>query len=279
LAENLSLEKTDLNERHLTEGELAVLLDYLRQADTVIVGGQSLALWARYYLRRMPQIARAYSMSSEDLDLYGPPTAADVLAENLIDAKVYKPDFGDASPNTATVTGKLGRKTIQVDFLKDILGVDHRSISNNAVTLQSAPEGNGRTLQIKLLHPLDCLRSRFSNINDLKRSDPHSVSSARASVLVVQAFVDELLEQNQTRKALAVLSALHFVIRDGHLGKRTDIDHRLDPISVLLNFRLDPRLDSRWRKNQLASSIRRLHQKAAAVRKRPASTPHTKTAQ
>jgi hypothetical protein len=114
---------------------------------------------------------------------------------------------------------------------------------------------------------LDCLRNRFSNINDLKRGDPHSVSSAHASILVLEAFIDDLLARGEVKKAQAILMNLHYVIRDRCLGKPVHTKFKLDPRSIMLRFRLDRRIDQRWRSHQLANALRRLQMKADVVAK------------
>lgn len=248
---------------HLTAAEVQTVLEYIQDVDAIVVGGQSLAIWSRYYLRKVPQLALVYSMSSEDIDLYGRAGAAEAFAKKLSNARVYTPEFGDASPNAATVVGLLGDREIRVDFLRAVLGVDPKSIAKNFVTLSGPGQTDDKSVNILLLHPLDCLRSRFSNINDLKRTDAHSISSARASILILDAFIDDLLVGGEIKKAQAILMSLHYVIRDRCLGKTVHTKFNLDPRSIILNYRLDRRLDYRWRSHQLANSIKRLNAKAA----------------
>jgi len=233
--------------------------------DAIVVGGQSLAIWSRYYLERAPKLAQVYSMSSDDVDLYGRPGAAQAFAKKLTDAKVYTPKFGDPSPNAATVVGMLGKRKINVDFLRAILGVVSKSITRNFVTLTGPQQASGRPINILLLHPLDCMRSRFSNINDLKRGDPHSVSSAQASILVLEAFIDDLLARGEIKRAQAILMNLYYVIRDRCLGRPVHTKFKLDPRSILLRFRLDLRIDQRWRSHQIANALSRLQTKAEVV--------------
>src|SRR6266702_3428158 len=208
---------------HLTPAEVETVLDYLKEVDAILVGGQSLAIWSRLYLGRAPQIARVYSMSSEDVDLYGGREAAEAFAKKLVNARVYIPPPFDPSPNAAVVVGQLGQKTIQVDFLRAVLGVDPKSLKKNVVTLTGPPQSGNNPIDILILHPLDCLRSRLSNINDLKRENPHSVSSAQAAVIILDVFIDDLLESGQTKKAQAILMSLYYIIRDRSLGKPSHV--------------------------------------------------------
>ena len=77
---------------HLTSEQVETILRYIEQVDAIVVGGQSLALWARLFLDRAPQIARVYSISSEDVDVYGNAVAAKRFAEKLGNARVFIPD-------------------------------------------------------------------------------------------------------------------------------------------------------------------------------------------
>jgi hypothetical protein len=162
---------------HLSADEVARVLELVRDADAVVVGGQSMAIWARHYSDYNSEIAKIYTMSSEDVDFYGSRKAAENFAAKLGNAKILIPDLDDHGPNSAQVIGLIGNREIRVDFLHSILGVDATSIKNNVITLTGERSDNGETLAIAVLHPLDCYRSRLSNINDLKRTNVHSISS------------------------------------------------------------------------------------------------------
>lgn len=59
----------------------------------------------------------------------------------------------------------LENREIEVDFMTSVLGVEESSITTKYVTLGGVNTVTGNTFRILLLHPLDCLRSRFANIN------------------------------------------------------------------------------------------------------------------
>lgn len=247
---------------HLTAEQLATILEYIEEVDAILVGGQSLAVWARLFLDRYPQIARVYSISSEDVDFFANVSAAKKFAEKLgPTARVFVADPFDNSPNSAIVEGKLGDRTIRIDFMRNILGVDPNSIKNNFVTLSRPARDGGKPINILILHPLDCLRSRLSNINDLRREDPHSISSARAAILVLEAFVDNHLRRGEFREAQDILMSVYYLTRDQSVGKASHLKFGIDPGDILRKFRLDLRLANAWRAHQLARAIERLNRK------------------
>ena len=252
---------------HLTEPQVALLLERLEKVQAVVVGGQALAIWSRLFLKDKPSIASFYSISSEDLDVFGNAQAAKMFAATLDEAEVHVPKaFDDNTPNAAVVIGKIGDRRICIDFMRKILGVDDRRIREKYVTL-SRQVDNGASLNIIVLHPLDCLRSRISNINDLHRSDAHSISSARAAVLVLEAFIDELLENNEIREAQDILRSLRYLARDQCYGKAAHLKFNIDPRTILNRYLFDIRLDFQMAKLSAQRSYRVFGKKGRRGRK------------
>jgi hypothetical protein len=83
---------------HLSTDEVALVLRLVRDADAVVVGGQSMAIWARHYSDYNADIAEIYTMSSEDVDFYGSRKAAENFAAQLGNAKILIPDLDDHGP-------------------------------------------------------------------------------------------------------------------------------------------------------------------------------------
>jgi hypothetical protein len=209
-----------------------------------------------------------YSMTSEDVDFYASPNAAKAFADKISDSKIHIPEADNHTPNSAVVEGTIGGRVIKIDFLHSIKGVDAKSIKDNYVTLTGSRTDTGAELEIRLLHPLDCLRSRLSNINDLKRYGLHSVSSAKAAMLVLDSFIDDLLEVGWIKDAQSTLRDLQHVIRRKCLGQIANQKFGIDPTWILEKYLTDNRLDERWRSFQLASSVRRLKERADAIQRR-----------
>jgi hypothetical protein len=246
---------------HLDHAEVELLLKKLETVEAVVVGGQALALWCRLFLDQAPHIASAYSLTSEDLDVYGSAKEAATFAALLDDAELIVTPAWDASPNSAVVIGKINDRTVRVDFMRNILGVSPKSIKDHYVTFERTMEGGGEPVRFSLLHPLDCLRSRLSNINDLKRQGVHAITSAVAAMTVVDLFISELLDAGEFRKAQHALLDLFYIGRDNCLDKPAGKLHSLNPLEILQKYRLDVRLDERWRGFQLTGAINRYRKK------------------
>lgn len=250
---------------HLTKDEVAYVLRLVQEANAIVVGGQSMAIWARHYADYNPEIPKTYTMSSEDIDFYGNRKVAEAFAQKLGNAKLYVPDFDDHTPNSAQVAGMVGSREIRVDFMYSILGVPSRSIENNFITLTGERTDNQEPIDILVLHPLDCLRSRLSNINDLKRRDQHSVSTARAAILVVDAFINDLLVLGETQLAQTAIQDLRYITLTKCFGTVAHLEFGLDPRWIFQKYLDDERLDARWRAYQLTASLMRLNEKAAFI--------------
>ena len=80
-------------------------------------------------------------------------------------------------------------------------------------------------------------------------------------MMIVDVFIDELLDAGHIRHAQALLMTLIYIARDRCIGKPSGVKFGLNPIYILQKYRLDTRLDARWRSYQLANGIRRLREK------------------
>lgn len=249
------------NPDHLSEDEVARVLELVRDADAVVVGGQSMAIWARHYSPFNPEISATYTMSSEDVDFFGSRKAAENFAANLDNAKVLIPDLDDHGPNAAQVIGFVGEREIRVDFLHSILGVDTATIKNRVITLSGRRSDTGDPIDIAVLHPLDCFRSRLSNINDLKRKTVHSVSTAKASVLVLDALIDDMLGRGWIREAQTTLQELRYITLKKCCGTSAHLEFGIDPRWIFEKYLTDTRFDERWRRFQLTASLNALNAK------------------
>jgi len=161
----------------------------------------------------------------------------------------------DATPSAMVVVGDLDGRRIEIDFMSTILGVDDDSILDRYVTLTGTNRASGAQYKVMLLHPLDCLKSRFANIDVLGRTDELSLRQARIGLRVVELYVDEILEEGDRREAQETLRQLFFVGRD---RLRIVREHDLSPVPVMARFLDDQRLDERWRVKTLRPAIERL---------------------
>jgi hypothetical protein len=248
---------------HLTAEQVVRILEIVQDTDAVIIGGQSINLWARHYERRDPDLAARGPFTSKDIDFYGNSDAASKLAQAL-GANLYLPQLDDQTPNAALVIGTLDDRKVEIDFMRAVLGVEDASIKNNFVTLCGRNPQSGAEVRLMLLHPLDCLRSRLANINRLKREDELSLRQAAIAIDILKNFIEELLAAGERKRAQTTLHDLFYVTRDEFIQSGLAQKHgNLNPLPAMQAFIGHPVLDERWRNYNLAAMIGRLEQMLA----------------
>ena len=144
------------NRDHLTTEEVLQIISFVAESEPIIVGGQSINLWARSY-RSDPELTKLGPLVSNDVDFFDNDAAIQQLASRLTKGEVRKPAIDDATPNSAVIRGMLGDRNVEIDFMASILGVPSSSITRNFVSLQDAATINGQRIKLRLMDPLDCV--------------------------------------------------------------------------------------------------------------------------
>jgi len=187
-------------EPHLTAEEVQTLLGFVQRFNPVIVGGQAVNIWAELYHGMDEELDGLGELTSKDLDFYHNREAERALANSLDDGLLEIPSGDNHTPNAAVVKGKLGNRDIVVDFLAQIKGVEGKSLLENSITFADAENPEG--ISVTLMHPLDCVRSRLSNINMLGRRSDHSLRQAVASLLILECYIEDQLSDLENKPAV-----------------------------------------------------------------------------
>lgn len=259
-------------EPHLTAEDVRTLLGFVQHCRPIIVGGQAVNIWAELYHGIDEDLDRLGALTSKDLDFYHNRDAERILAESLENGLLEIPSGDNHTPNAAVVTGKLGDRAVVIDFLAQIKGVEDKSLLENSITFADVEDPSA--VSITLMHPLDCVRSRLSNINALGRRSEQSIRQAIASLLILDCYIDDQLANAENkpavRRAVSTLRDLEFVIREKHIGKPSELGFgdMLRPISILEKYREDERIDFRVRENLIQHILERLDEKQAVAEKR-----------
>ncbi|CAN7750716.1 hypothetical protein [Rhizobium sp. LjRoot258] len=259
-------------EPHLTAEEVRTLLGFVQHCRPIIVGGQAVNIWAELYHGLDEELDRLGALTSKDLDFYHNRDAERILAASLENGLLEIPSGDNHTPNAAVVTGKLGDRSVVIDFLAQIKGVEDKSLLENSITFADVQDPSA--ISITLMHPLDCVRSRLSNINVLGRRSEQSIRQGVASLLILDCYIDDQLtnaeDKPAVRRAVNTLRDLEFVIREKHIGKPSEWDFgdTLRPISILEKYREDGRIDIRVRDNLIQHILERLDEKQAVAEKR-----------
>ena len=241
---------------HLSESELAAILEAAQDVNAILIGGQSVAILARRYADKLPR--KIDPIMSEDIDFLGNATAAKTLASRFKEAKVYLPiPFDDSTTSSAVVTAVVGEHSIKIDFMSHIVWVKSKDIQARFLTLSGWTSETGEPVRILCLHPLDCLMNRLGNINVLGRSDEEALRSAEASVLILDAFIDEMLSGCAIKRGEECFRELEYIIRNKCAGHKSYQIFGIDPSVILEKYMRDGRLDERYRNKTMAGQLAR----------------------
>lgn len=169
------------------------------------------------------------------------------------------PGLDEHTPEAAVVTGYLGDKRVTIDFMSAILGVDENQMVRRRVTF-SDPYRTAAS--ITLMHPLDCVRSRLSNINVLNRVDAHSLSQARASLIILKCYIDDEFDgdADAVRRASRAIMEIGEITLNVHIGRRsqTEFGEHLNFTELVEPYLSDERLDVRFRKHQVGALLAKI---------------------
>jgi hypothetical protein len=238
--------------------------------DTVLVGGQALALWSQIY-RVLPPNELSGGISS-DIDFIGSVSAAKTVGRALNRGggswKLHEVDPGDATPQTARLSLTVkdeGYK--EIDFLGAIVGVDTDQLKTRAVGIRLPSLSNG----LKIIHPLDLLASRLSNLADIpEKRDAQGVAQARLAIAVVRAFISQAHSSLQEHDVFPFVEEVRRIALNKKLG-RVYYEYGFDvlfavPVELFKNEHF---LSKRWPRIQALVAKQRESQAKVCSRYRP----------
>lgn len=172
------------------------LLRFEDRDTVVLVGGQSVTAWALYYGIEVPVTSAPYL--TQDADFYAPRQAAEHLAHEL-GGELRLATMDDVALNVGTIVFRspTSGATLLIDILCSVHG-----LSDEEVTKLSIPiEVDGG--EIRVLHPLLCLKSRLYNLADIaSKRTPEGIAQAQVAMQVASSFLADLTDQRQRLKAI-----------------------------------------------------------------------------
>jgi hypothetical protein len=109
----------------------------------------------------------------------------------------------------------------------------------------------------------------LANVNTLGRTADLPLKQLKASIAVVRLFVDETIDAGEEHEAQRLLKEYAEILRTRHVGKSSQVDHKVDALSLLSAYSKDSRLDYRWRTKTNSSRVRGLkEQQISALRRK-----------
>lgn len=180
-------------EGHLTADEVDEIILSVKGEDVIIVGGQALGIWTLLLLDAETIDAIGGPVTSQDMDYFASRKIASTLAERLGGRVVYADPSDVGTPQSAIVLYERGGREIQIDIMSRLAGLSNKNVSEDYMEVGYGPTDDGGT--IKVLSPLQILKTRISGIMTLRRRDPSAVRQMRISALVLTTFIERRLNQ------------------------------------------------------------------------------------
>ncbi|MHC1550954.1 hypothetical protein [Phyllobacterium sp. K27] len=261
---NKDSEQSDVDQPHLTAEEVVQILQFVASSKPILVGGQAISIWATMLGTDDEQLEALGPVTSVDVDFFHNKKAQKALVEGLEKGELRLPDGDDHTPSAAVVTGYIGEKKIVIDFMSAIKGVSDSSLYKNSMTIMDTEGTN--PVSINLMGPLDCVKSRLANINELKRTSDHSIRQAMASLRILDLYLESELGFNTkpaVKTVTEILQQLEYVAVNQHIGKISHLEFgkELDLVAILQPRMSDERLDERWREKILRPILSRISEK------------------
>lgn len=205
--------------------------------DTVLVGGQALAVWIDWYDIDMSKSLLVAAVS-QDADLLGGIPALDSILKAVNNSKqVYR----NTGKEVTALVGEIcipvsPHEVVMVDVIHRLAGMDAGKVRALAVRVQI---GNN---SIKVMHPLHVLESRINNLFLLKskRTD-EGYEQARLALEVAGAHILDQVRQSSRpegdgeRAARMSMRAVEHVVKiaTSSAGRFAAKDERIDFLSAL----------------------------------------------
>ena len=174
--------------------------------DAVLVGGQSLAVWAEHFgIEPRPPLV---PFISNDVDFLAGKRVAVEIARQL-GGKLFLPKPDDhVQVNTAVVTFGSEEQYERVDFLASVAGIDSKKLRQRAVEVEAWD------VKFRVMHPVDCLESRIQNLELLpeKRNDV-GIAQANLAIEIVRALIERVAKSGDQRHGLGLAEHVGYLSR------------------------------------------------------------------
>lgn len=171
----------------------------------ILVGGQALIAWIKYYDIKIPDTETP--ALTQDVDFLGKSEDAKLLASEL-NAEIIIAGMDDHTPNTAVLSFKSNDtgKILIVDFLGQLVGLQEKEVRELAVPIRIESSS-----EVYVLHPILCVKSRFENLHKLvSKRNSNGITQAKMAIEVIDAFLKEIVKEddNGIRQGLNAVKRL-----------------------------------------------------------------------
>lgn len=165
------------------EDALAVARHLQEFPSVILVGGQSLNFWAEQFRADVPDLERLAPFQSSDVDFLGSVSDVEVCARRLGGNAAYPSPDQINTPEVGIVICTINGKSLKINFLANLAGLTSAKVRQAAIQTQIGE------VVLRVLHPVNVVKSRLANIVQLRRHDPLSLRQMRVSIYVVSEYI------------------------------------------------------------------------------------------
>mgnify|MGYP001609278251 CR=1 FL=1 len=242
--------RTERVEAAFEQTQLVKLLGLARRA--VLVGGQALVFWASLFNVPVAPALRAYV--TKDSDFLGNRDDVARIASGMQGAALYPHRRGLTALAGQVRIDLSERRFLNIDVLHRIVGFGDADAVRGRAEERSLGE-----IRFRVMHPVDCLKSRLENLRKLpEKRNQAGAAQAELALRVVRRYLETLLEEGDERLALRAVESvarMAFGPAGALVFQGYDVD-LLDavPVKQISNRKF---LDVRWPQIQAQARKRR----------------------
>ena len=165
----------------------------------VLVGGQAVAFWASFFNVPVPAVLGAYV--TKDSDFLGDRADVARIANGMQGAATYAHRRGLAALVGQVKIDLSATAFLNIDVLHRIVG-----FADADALRRRAEERSLDGVRFRVMHPVDCLRSRIENLHKIaeKRSES-GVAQSGLAVRIVKRYLETVLEAENEPLALKAI--------------------------------------------------------------------------
>ena len=191
------------------------------------MGGQALAFWVARFGIPLGAAPRVYI--SADADFLGSAEHVERFSKAIGGKAVYPPKRG-LTALAGAVEKDAGGKVIGVDVLHAVAGLDAAAVRKRAIEVTHPKDPSFR---FSVMDPVDCLISRFENLRRISgKQDEVGTWQATMAIAVCRAYVAELIQTGNERKAVKVATAV-FQVAGSATGLQNYRKYGLDILEAI----------------------------------------------
>ena len=198
--------------------------------ELVLVGGQAVSTWGIFY--DVPPPESDMPALTADTDWLGYQPAAKALCRSMeqdktpIELTLAAPF--DSSANTAVALFQRDERRLLMDFLRQITGLENKDIERLALTINV----DGHDLRV--MHPLHCLISRFANLktHPIKRAGAGTAQAIWTIAIIRRYFevhIANSIHPDEIAKSIRMIGKL----AEHEPGKFCFIEMNLDALDAI----------------------------------------------